>query len=510
MSDPAPQAGAPSSEQGDIAALAKGGRTNFFGFLLRLAARLPFLFIAGRLYGAEALGRFASALVVIELLALVCSMGEKRGLAQRLTEGEELPANLVFDGLLLALILSCIAGVVLWFVPGPMFPNGMNGPLDKLLVIAIPGYALTEILLAAQAYRYDIATTVRARAVIEPWTISIMAGVFFYSRWSDSGLALAYIASIFAGLVAAAWPFLRTYGLPKEWRPDLLRMYRLTSRALPLAVADAIEWGTRRLDIFILGFFAAPAAVGVYYVAQQVASLPQKLKTSFEPILGPVITRNLKEKNFDAIARQVRQVGFWIIAAQAGIALALGVPGEGVMGLVGPNFVGGTGALAFLLMAEVAAATAVVSEAALVYVARKRNLAISIGTIALQAALTIGAMMLVERLGYSEAFKAAGAAVALMLALGTASLVKAWLLSRILKAPVNNWRWALVWATAPAVAVGFIATQLPEWMELVFGIPAILATYGWVIWHRGFGPEDRVLFRRNIGGTKTQDEIPGS
>jgi hypothetical protein len=35
----------------DIAALAKGGRTNFFGFVLRLAARIPFLFIAGRLYG---------------------------------------------------------------------------------------------------------------------------------------------------------------------------------------------------------------------------------------------------------------------------------------------------------------------------------------------------------------------------------------------------------------------------------------------------------------------------
>jgi hypothetical protein len=31
----------------DLNTLAKGGRTNFFGFLLRLAARLPFLFIAG-------------------------------------------------------------------------------------------------------------------------------------------------------------------------------------------------------------------------------------------------------------------------------------------------------------------------------------------------------------------------------------------------------------------------------------------------------------------------------
>ena len=53
----------------DMSALAKGGRQNFFGFILRLVARLPFLFIAGRAaaYGPAALGRFASALVVVEL-----------------------------------------------------------------------------------------------------------------------------------------------------------------------------------------------------------------------------------------------------------------------------------------------------------------------------------------------------------------------------------------------------------------------------------------------------------
>ena len=65
-----------------------------------------------------------------------------------------------------------------------------------------------------------------------------------------------------------------------------------------------------------------------------------------------VITRNLEAGNMKAIANQVSQVGIWIIAAQAGIALALAIPGEAVMGLVGPNFVGGTGALAFLLAAE--------------------------------------------------------------------------------------------------------------------------------------------------------------
>ncbi|MCB2047547.1 MAG: lipopolysaccharide biosynthesis protein [Novosphingobium sp.] len=482
----------------DIAAIARGGRTNFFGFFLRLAARIPFLFIAGRAaeYGPDALGRFASALVVIELTAMLCTLGEKRGLAQRLSESDEHPANVVADGTLVALVTSSALALFFWLVPEPMFPGGTYSEIDRLMVIAIPPLALTEIWLAALAYRFNIGATVRARAVVEPWTLSIMAGVMIFVA-PTSGLSVAYIVSIFAAALTAVVPFLKTYGLPKGWRPHPGALGRLTLRSLPIAGADAIEWGTRRIDILILGFFASPAAVGVYYVAQQVASLPQKLKTSFEPILGPVITRRLKERDFPAIAKQVCQVGFWIIAAQAGIALALGIPGEGVMGLIGPEFVGGTGALALLLAAEVVAATAVVSEAALIYMARVRNVLVSIATITLQALLTVAGILLVEWAGLGELFRAAAAALALALALAFASLVKSRMLSRMLGEPVNNWRWALVWAAAPAVLVGWFATRfLPEWAELLFGIPAILGIYGWVIWNRGFGPEDRVLFRK--------------
>lgn len=483
----------------DLSAIAKGGKQNVLGFLLRLLARIPFLFIAGRLYGVNEVGRFASALVVVELVALLCSMGEKRGLAQRLSDGDDHhPANLVYDGMLLALLFSAIAAAFFWLVPAPLFPAGQYSELDRLIVLAIPGYALTEIVLAAQAYKYDIATTVRARAVVEPWTISIMAGVFYFIPGiTESGLSMAYLVSIYAGLAVGLWAFFRSYGRPVGWRPSPRYMSRITLRALPLATADAIEWGTRRVDIFILGLFAAPSAVGVYYMAQQLASLPQKLKTSFEPILGPVITKNLKTKNYAAIARQVCQVGFWIIAAQAGIALALGLPGEAIMGLFGPEYVGGTGALAFLLAAEVVAATAVVSEAVLIYVARVRNLWISISTIAFQAILTIVLIQAVVAHDLGEPYKAAAAAVSLLVALAVASLVKALLLTRILGHGINNWRWALVYAVAPAVLVGWLATFLPEWAELSFGIPAILATYGYVIWKRGFGPEDRVLFSRN-------------
>lgn len=485
--------------QKDIAALAKGGRTNIFGFLLRLAARLPFLFVAGRMYGAEALGRFAYAILVIEFAAQIATLGLKRGLAEQLSRTERPHVHVVWDGLIVSFFASAVAALLLIAFPQIMFPNSEINGFDRFLPVVIFAIAGADVALAALAYRYDIASTVRARSIVEPWTISIVAVLFawplmpFFSL--RDGLIISYVVSMLAALVAALWPLMRSYGLPWGWRPKPLQLAAITRRNMPLAAADAVEWGSRRLDLAILGLFASPAIVGIYYVAQQVASLPQKLKTSFDPILGPVITRNLEAGNLKGIAAQVSQVGFWIIAAQAGIALALAIPGEAVMGLVGPNFVGGTGALAFLLAAEAVAATAVVSESALVYIARHRNLLISLSMLLLQAGLSVAFIQICMRLGWGPLFQAASVAAALMVALAYASLVKAIFLSKLLGASVNGWRWSLILAAIVGTAVGYLATYLPEWAELIIGIPMILGSYAYVIWKWGFGPEDRTLFK---------------
>ena len=498
---------APAGASDDIAALAKGGRTNFFGFMLRLAARLPFLFIAGRYYGPDLLGRFAYAIIVIELAAQLATMGLKRGLAQQLSTTDQPHDCVVADGLLAAFIASAAASALLMIFPQAMFPAGDIRGAEWLLPLVIFGIAGADVALAALAYRHDVASTVHVRAIVEPWTISIAAGAMIFLSSRD-GLIIAYVISIAAGLAAAFWRLFRSYGLPRGWRPNPAAILAVARQNVPLAAADAIEWGSRRLDIAILGLFVAPYYVGVYYVAQQVASLPQKLKTSFDPILAPVITQKLAEGDKAAVARQVRQVGFWIIAAQMGIALSLGIPGEAVMGLVGPQFVGGTAALAFLLAAEAVAATAAVSEAALVYVARHRNLLISLLMLGVQALLTVTIIVGLDLADWPsdenqrQAFQAAGAALALCLALGLASVLKANLLAHLLGAPVQGWRWSLIWAAAAATLVGFGFTALPrrfEWSELVFGIPIILLSFGYIIWRRGFTAEDRALFRRHSG-----------
>jgi hypothetical protein len=84
-----------------------------------------------------------------------------------------------------------------------------------------------------------------------------------------------------------------------------------------------------------------------------------------------------------------------------------------------------------------------------------------------------------------------------MLALGMSSILKARLLCKLLDAPVQGWRWSLIWAAAAAAVTGFVVSQLPEWAQLAFGAPAIMAAFGITVWYRGFTQEDRVLFRKH-------------
>ena len=483
----------------DLAALAHGGRLNFFGFVMRLIARLTFLFIAGRSYGPEALGRFAYAVLIVELAAQLATVGLKRGLAQQLANTDRPHACLVADALFVAAIGSLAGMLILGTFPVAMFPNSEIHGLEYMLPVTVLAIAWTDIALAALAYRNDVGATVRARSVVEPWTISIVAFGWSYLSLRD-GLIIAYVISMVAALIAAMIPLFRSYGIPHGWRPDLPLAWKTARRNFPLAAADAVEWGSRRIDIAVLGLFLSPTYVGIYYVAQQVASLPAKLKTSFEPVLGPAIARGIAAKDYTGVAKQVRQVGFWILAAQAGIALALGIPGRAVMGLVGDKFTGGTAMLAFLLAAEVTAATAVVSEAALIYVARHRNMIICLAMLALEAALSVVLIVAMRRAGWPLAWQATGPAVALTLSLGFASIVKSRLLAKTLGARVSGWRYDLLWAAAAGVAVGIpVRLFLPPLAELIVGIPLIMAAFGAVLWTKGFGPEDRVLFRMNKG-----------
>ena len=103
-----------SGEQEGGRLIERGARATALGFAARLAARLVFLFVAGRLFGAGAFGAFALALAAVELAVAVGSLGTKKTLFQLLDRhagmaGRPLP-HLLLDSALLVAAASLLLG----------------------------------------------------------------------------------------------------------------------------------------------------------------------------------------------------------------------------------------------------------------------------------------------------------------------------------------------------------------------------------------------------------------
>src|SRR5437763_16869390 len=188
-----------------MATLAQGGRLNVFRFALRLVGMVPFLFIAGRIYGAAALGRFAYAVLVVEFGAQIAALGLRRGLAQLLTDAKKPQACIDADALLIAAIGSAVGMAILFAFPKAMYPTTPVGGLDRMLAVTVLAVSWTDIALAALAYQHDVGATVRARSVVEPWTITIAAFALSYVPIMVSrgdGLTIASVLMTVASYIA--------------------------------------------------------------------------------------------------------------------------------------------------------------------------------------------------------------------------------------------------------------------------------------------------------------------
>ena len=198
----------------ETARLARGGRTSFLGYVLRLGARIPFLFIAGRLYGADAVGRFAYASMVVELVAMFATLGLKRGLAEAMVRrgaeaGDAAGAaetHALYDALAVSLVASALGALVLIALPAIVFPTGEVTLFDRLFPLIILAIVASDIGLAALAFRFDIAATVRARSIVEPWALSLVALGLAFTALQPEGLLIAYVASMLAAAIASLLP----------------------------------------------------------------------------------------------------------------------------------------------------------------------------------------------------------------------------------------------------------------------------------------------------------------
>ena len=364
-----------------------------------------------------------------------------------------------------------------------------------MLAITVLAISWTDIALAALAYHHDVGSTVRARSIVQPWMISIVAFGWSYVSLDD-GLIVAYVFSMVAALVAALIPLMRCYGVPHGWKPDLPLAWGTAVRNAPLAAADTVEWASRRIDLAVLGAFMPASFVGIYYAAQQVATLAgqaeDQLRAGARPGDRPPPRGRRSRRN-----RQASAPGHLLdhrrSARDCAGARYPGPGGDGA-GRIGVHRRHGDARLPARRRGDRRGRGRQRSRADL------RRAQAQHGDQPGHAGARGRARRGVDpdhaERGLPAGISSDGAGDRAVHRAGLRLDHQVVAAQAQAREPVCGWRWDLAWATASGVIVGCRSRLfLPQRWQLFLGVPAIIVAFFAVLWTKGFGPEDRELFR---------------
>lgn len=340
----------------DLTDVLKGAAASLAGFAGRSGARFIYLLFVGNFYGAVLLGELAAVIAATEILVMLGIFGFRRSLMEFL---ENLKGNnagqyrLIKTALVVSFLASMIVASILayfWDVLGLIHRNSYF----TLFAYIIPFIAIMDVILTTTRFKRIVRYEVFARSLVEPWVLVISAVAFYFMGYKLFGLLLSYVLSLMAAFLFSLWAFSKEYSWAKLFKAklDFGLVRKMSFSSGPTAIVDAIGVAFRRVDILFLGYFMPDAVVGIYYGVQSLATVLQKTRHVFDPILAPVLNQTMNQRSIADAGQQLAQVCRWILTLLC-LQLALMAFYAGpLLGLIGTGFAVGALALVIVLMAE--------------------------------------------------------------------------------------------------------------------------------------------------------------
>jgi O-antigen/teichoic acid export membrane protein len=339
--------------------IARGSWSAGLGFAVRLGARLVFLFIAGRLFGASLFGAFALAVAVVELAVTVAGLGTKRTLFQFLDERDPArpPGHVVLDAALLVLLVGILlaAGIaaLILLLPAFLVPPDTAFAL-LVLAPAIAGQSLLDLFSAATRWRHLIRYEVIGRSIVEPY-FGVAGTIFFYLLgFEREGLLAGYWMGTLAALVYVLAGARRALGgfAFTAWRAALGRLAAMLHGSAANTANEFLNALYGRLDLYLVGILLGEGGAGVYGMARQVRTPIRQVRQSFDGLLTPIVARTLAATGPVGTGRALASAARLILVIQLPLLILLAALGRPLLSAIGPGFAPGYWALICLAAAE--------------------------------------------------------------------------------------------------------------------------------------------------------------
>jgi O-antigen/teichoic acid export membrane protein len=455
--------------------IVRGAQANAAGFLVRFAARLIFLFVAGRLYGAGLFGAFVLAAALVELAVSVGSLSTKKTLFPLLeaeadagNPGRPL-AHILIDAALIVTVASlALAGLMM--LGAELFAPPETATALVLLAPMIAGQALLDLFLAAARWKQKVRYEVVSRSLIEPWFLALGAIGAYQAGFTAHGLLFGYWCGTLAALAYAIWGAARHYpGFTlAHYRPNGAILRAIARAAGANSATDFLNALYMRADLYLVGLLLGAGPTGIYGMARQVTTPIRQVRQSFDGLLIPAVSRTITLHGAGGTGEALASATRLILVIQLPLLIAMFAIGAPLMAFLGAGFEAGYWALIILGTAEVLQSALGVGD--LVFVYRRPRIGLYL-TLASIAAGIGTALLLIPRFGIT------GAALGLFAAYALRSLLRTIVLRRAFGVAVPSAHLA-----GPLVATAAAAGLILIIPSAALGLAAGLAAYALILW----------------------------
>jgi O-antigen/teichoic acid export membrane protein len=391
------------------------GKTTLVHFLSQVGtsvAGFVATFAIARLLGADGLGVYTLGLALlfwfnVPTTAIASAMNKR--MSEGTDQGEFLSAGFVLNagfGLLVLLLFLAFRPLVDGYVGAPV--AGLVG----LLVLVESMFAAVQNGLNGQKRVAASGLSLFAERVVRTLAQVVLVVLGF----EVAGLFLGYVGSAVVGIAVGLVPY-------RVWfrRPSIEQFRRLLSYAqyawLGKLKTRAFGW----MDTIVLGFFVAPALVGIYEVAWNLSTMLILVSLSIQQTLFPELSDLGTTDDYERIHHLLNEglvfVGVFAVPGLFGAAIV----GPRVLAIYRPEFATGAEVLLILIAAQLVSAFAsqllnVINAVDRADVAFRINAVFLVVNVALNVAL-------VSAFGWVGAAVATGASAVVTLVLSYAAVV---------------------------------------------------------------------------------------
>ncbi|MCP4606043.1 MAG: oligosaccharide flippase family protein [Proteobacteria bacterium] len=465
-------ASSPDTNQ-SVQSVARGAGINMLGEIIG-AAGAPLLYLViSWVLGPKILGTYILVTYYIALFLRLAVLGFDKGalrhipIARATTQSERAQASVLGTSLRWTATLSLIITALIGLFPGIFLKVG--GDENALavtwwmavLVLALPGQALTKVILYAIRGLSNMWAFVLVQNVVAPLTLMGLSLLPLLLGFDERSLAIGFVSSAYLSLIVALFLLVRLF--PNQTAGAVIRSKRdsaLIAFSYPQGFTEALNYLLGRVDIIMIGAFFPdkPEWVAFYGMAALIAGVVKKVRFSFDNSFSPVFAELVIRGDYRGMAEQYRTVGRWIFTLFVLFAGTLTLSSKFVLSIYGSDFTDYWIVVPILVFGRMFNAAGGPAQAALLMAGRSKlefanNIMINIVNVLLN-------LILIPR------YHVFGAAIATTVSLTVFNLARLVEVAALLKIWVNPMETVRIAAAGlitgvPAIAILLIFTPTP-------------------------------------------------